>query len=106
MRNRRKSLSGVVVSNKMAKTIVVRVDNLAAHEKYQKIYTKSSKFHAHDEKGQAGIGDEVTIVETRPLSKTKRWRLLSVDKKNIEGTAAPENEIADIEEEIKQGENK
>lgn len=98
MRSKRKSRSGVVVSNKMTKTIVVRVDNLAAHEKYKKIYTKSSKFHVHDEKSEAGIGDEVTIIETRPLSKTKRWRLLSVDKKNVEGLAATENEVAEIEE--------
>jgi len=79
-RNSRKLKSGVVVSDKMEKTIVVRVDTLVPHPKYKKVYTKSAKFHAHDEKGEAKIGDEVTIMETKPLSKTKRWRLVSVNK--------------------------
>lgn len=104
MRNKRKVRSGVVVSDKMDKTIVVRIDDLAAHKKYKKIYTKSSKLHVHDEKGDAGIGDEVTIAETRPLSKTKNWRLVSVNKKNIESVILSEN--ADEEEKLKQEETK
>ena len=71
---------GVVISDKMAKTIVVRVERLDRHPKYNKVVRKAKKFVAHDEKGQAKLGDKVKIVETRPLSKTKRWRLLEVLK--------------------------
>jgi small subunit ribosomal protein S17 len=69
---------GVVVSSAMDKTIVVRVETLKAHRRYKKIIRRSTKFHAHDERNEANVGDLVRIVETRPLSKTKRWRLAEV----------------------------
>lgn len=67
---------GVVVSAKMNKTIVVRVDRMKTNEKYGKQYRASTKFHVHDEKGEFKAGDMVRFVETRPLSKTKRWRVV------------------------------
>ena len=67
--------TGIVVSNRMAKTIVVEVSRRVAHPLYRRIVTLKSKFYAHDEKGLAEIGDRVRIVECRPLSKLKRWRL-------------------------------
>src|SRR5437762_961262 len=77
-RGRRQERRGVVVSNAMDKTIVVRVDAVKAHPKYKKVVRRSTKFHAHDEQNQAKIGDVVRIVETRPLSKTKNWRLAEI----------------------------
>ena len=74
-RGRRQERRGVVVSNAMDKTIVVKVDTIKAHPKYKKVVRRSKKFHAHDEQNAAKIGDVVKIVETRPLSKTKNWRL-------------------------------
>ena len=75
---RRQERRGVVVSDKGEKTIVVKVDMIRSHPKYRKVVRRSVKFHAHDETNQAGIGDTVRIVETRPLSKTKRWRLAEI----------------------------
>ena len=69
-------LEGVVVSAKMAKTVVVRVDRQVTHKKYFKKYTVSKKYKAHDEKGQYKEGDQVVIAACRPLSKDKRWRVL------------------------------
>jgi small subunit ribosomal protein S17 len=69
---------GVVVSSAMDKTIVVKVDTIKAHPRYKKVVRRSTKFHAHDEQNAAKVGDVVRIVETRPLSKTKRWRLAEV----------------------------
>jgi small subunit ribosomal protein S17 len=77
-RGRSQQRRGVVVSAAMDKTIVVRVDSVKAHPKYKKVIRRSVKFHAHDEQNQAKAGDVVCIVETRPLSKTKRWRLAEV----------------------------
>jgi small subunit ribosomal protein S17 len=77
-RGRRQERQGRVVSSAMDKTIVVKVDVLKAHPKYKKVVRRSSTFHAHDETNQAHVGDIVRIVETRPLSKTKRWRLAEV----------------------------
>ncbi len=77
-RGRTQERRGVVVSNAMDKTIVVRVDTLRSHPRYKKIVRRSSKFHAHDEQNQANVGDTVRIVETRPLSKTKHWRLAEI----------------------------
>ena len=77
-RGRRQERQGTVVSDAMEKTIVVRVDVVKAHPRYKKVVRRSVKFHAHDENGQAKVGDVVRIVETRPLSKTKRWRLAEV----------------------------
>lgn len=80
-RNLRKSRTGIVSSNKMNKTITVVVERKIMHPKYGKFLKKSTKFHAHDEKNECGIGDTVRIEETRPLSKTKRWRLVEVVEK-------------------------
>ncbi|MGV8846906.1 30S ribosomal protein S17 [Tessaracoccus sp.] len=77
-RGRRKVLSGIVVSDKMDKTIVVMVEDRVKHPLYGKVMTKSTKLKAHDEENTAGIGDRVRVMETRPLSATKRWRLLEV----------------------------
>jgi small subunit ribosomal protein S17 len=77
-RGRTQERRGVVVSSAMDKTIVVRVEILKAHPRYKKIIRRSSKLHAHDERNQAGVGDVVRVVETRPLSRTKRWRLVEI----------------------------
>ena len=77
-RNLRKERVGVVVSNKMEKTIVVAVKWKEKHPIYGKFVNKTRKFHVHDEKNEAGIGDTVRIMETRPLSKTVRWRLTQI----------------------------
>ena len=77
-RGRRKERRGVVVSDKMEKTVVVRVDILKPHPKYKKMMRRSIRLHAHDEAGSAKPGDVVRLVETRPLSRTKRWRLVEV----------------------------
>ncbi|GAA1820257.1 30S ribosomal protein S17 [Nesterenkonia flava] len=80
-RNYRKNLRGVVVSDKMEKTIVVEVEDRKKHSLYGKVMKRHSKFKAHDENGEAGIGDIVQISETRPLSATKRWRLVRIIEK-------------------------
>jgi ribosomal protein uS17 len=78
---RRQERRGVVVSDKGDKTIVVKVDVIKSHPKYKKVVRRSVKFHAHDEENTAGVGDTVRIIETRPLSKQKRWRLAEVVEK-------------------------
>jgi len=80
-RNLRKERIGTVTSNKMEKSIVVIVERKVKHPKYGKFVKKSTKFVAHDEKNECGIGDTVKIMETRPLSKTKCWRLVEVIEK-------------------------
>jgi small subunit ribosomal protein S17 len=77
-RGRHQERRGVVVSDAMDKTIVVKVDVIKSHSRYKKVIRRSVKFHAHDERNEAHVGDVVRIVETRPLSKTKRWRLVEV----------------------------
>jgi len=77
-RGRRQERRGVVVSSAMDKTIVVKVDTIKAHPRYKKVVRRSTKFHAHDEENSANVGDVVRIVETRPLSKTKNWRLAEI----------------------------
>ncbi|MGH3050434.1 MAG: 30S ribosomal protein S17, partial [Gaiellaceae bacterium] len=77
-RGRSQERRGVVVSSAMDKTIVVKVDLIKSHPRYKKVVRRSVKFHAHDEQNTANVGDVVRIVETRPLSKTKRWRLAEV----------------------------
>lgn len=77
-RNLRKERIGVVTSDKMTKSITVTVERRVMHPKYGKFVKRSSKFMAHDEKGEAHIGDTVRIAETRPMSKLKRWRLVEV----------------------------
>ena len=76
-----KERRGIVVSDAMDKTIVVRIDTVQKHKRYGKVVRRSSKLHAHDEHNVAGVGDVVRIVETRPLSATKRWRLLEIIEK-------------------------
>ena len=80
-RNLRKTKIGVVTSNKMTKTITVSVERKVKHPIYGKFVKKTTKFHAHDDKDECSIGDVVRIMETRPLSKTKRWRLVEVIEK-------------------------
>ncbi|MGD0840364.1 MAG: 30S ribosomal protein S17 [Candidatus Acidiferrales bacterium] len=77
-RRPRQELIGIVTSAKMQKTIVVRVARLVRHRIYQRVIKKTKKFYAHDEEGEARVGDRVRIVSTRPLSKLKRWRLAEV----------------------------
>ena len=79
---KRKERVGEVVSNKMTKTIVVRVQRRYPHPQFKKIVTAYKKFYAHDEKAEAKIGDTVRIEETRPLSKLKRWKLVEVVERN------------------------
>jgi len=78
VRNLRKERIGVVVSDKMDKTIVVAEKKKMKHAMYGKFVNKTTKFHAHDEKNDCNIGDKVRIMETRPLSKSKRWRLVEI----------------------------
>jgi small subunit ribosomal protein S17 len=80
-RNLRKERIGIVTSNKMEKSVVVMVETKIMHPKYGKFVKYSKKFMAHDEKGECGIGDTVKIMETRPMSKLKRWRLVEVVEK-------------------------
>ncbi|MCF0193236.1 MAG: 30S ribosomal protein S17 [Prevotella sp.] len=80
-RNLRKTRMGVVTSTKMDKTIVVAAKFKEKHPMYGKFVQKSKKYHAHDEKNEAQVGDTVLIMETRPLSKTKRWRLVQITEK-------------------------
>ena len=83
-RGNRKERIGEVISNKMAKTIVVRVQRRFPHPEFKKVVTTYKKFYAHDEKSEAKPGDRVRIEETRPLSKTKRWRIVEVVERNTE----------------------
>jgi small subunit ribosomal protein S17 len=85
-RGRRKVRRGVVTSDKMDKTVVVKVETLILHPLYKKYIKQSRKFYAHDENNEARIGDTVEIIETRPLSRLKCWRLLNVVSRSIEST--------------------
>ena len=80
-RNERKTKTGVVVSNKMEKTVVVAVERLVQHSLYSKSVRQTVKFKAHDEKNESNVGDTVKIMETRPLSKDKRWRVVEIVEK-------------------------
>jgi small subunit ribosomal protein S17 len=80
-RNLRKERTGIVTSNKMDKSIVVTVETKVMHPKYGKFVKYTKKFMAHDEKGECGVGDTVRIMETRPMSKLKRWRLVEIIEK-------------------------
>jgi len=82
----RKRMVGVVVSDKMDKTVVVAVERLVQHSRYKKYIRRTKKYHAHDERNECRVGDVVEIEETRPLSKTKRWRVVRIIRKE----AAPE----------------
>ena len=80
-RSERKTARGVVMSNKMDKTLVVQVNRKVRHPIYEKFVSKRTKLYAHDDQGEAQVGDIVEIVQTRPLSKLKRWRLLRIVQK-------------------------
>ncbi len=92
----RKRKTGRVVSDKMDKTIVVSVERLQRHRLYKRVIRLTTKFKAHDERNEARVGDTVVIEESRPLSATKRWRLVEVSKKAVEaaGDAIPAEEAA------------
>ena len=85
-RGQRKERSGEVIANKMAKTIVVRVERRFQHPTFKKVVTSYKKLYAHDEKNEAKVGDRVRIEETRPVSKTKRWRLVAIVERNQDAT--------------------
>ncbi len=87
VRAQRKERVGEVVSDKMSKTIIVSVQRRYRHPQFKKVVTQFRKFYAHDEKGEAKVGDRVRIQETRPLSKTKSWRLVEIVERN--NSAAP-----------------
>ena len=80
-RNRRKVREGFVVSDKMDKTVVVAVEDRVKHPKYGKVLRRTKKYKAHDEKNACGVGDRVLLMETRPLSATKRWRVAEILEK-------------------------
>ena len=80
-RSLRKTRTGKVVSNKMQKTVVVAIEDNVKHPKYGKVIRRTVKIHAHDENNACGIGDKVLVMETRPLSKTKRWRVVEIIEK-------------------------
>ena len=83
MRNSRKTRIGIVVSNKMKKTITVELERTMKHPIYQRVIKRKSKLYAHDEGNECAIGDKVLVMETRPLSKLKRWRLIKVIEKAV-----------------------
>lgn len=83
-RAKRKERVGEVISNKMAKTIIVRVERRFPHPRFKKVVTGYKKLYAHDEKSEAKVGDRVRLEETRPLSKTKRWRMVEVVERAIQ----------------------
>lgn len=85
-RSHRKERVGEVIASKMAKTIIVRVERRFPHPKFKKVITGYKKFYAHDEKSEAKVGDRVRIQETRPISKTKRWRLVEIVERGTEVT--------------------
>ena len=97
VRKSRRTIKGIVISDKNDKTIVVLVETHKIHPKYGKRVKYRKKYYAHDEKNEAKIGDLVTIMETRKLSATKRWRLISIDKVHLES-------IKDVETELEQSE--
>jgi len=90
----RKVRIGMVTSNKMAKTIVVRVGRLVRHPRYSRVIRRASTFKAHDESQSASVGDWVKIMETRPLSKDKRWRLVEILKRASSAPPVPDEEAA------------
>ncbi len=83
VRRNRRALKGLVVSDKMDKTVVVRVTRQVKHPRYKKYVRVHKKYMVHDEEEACGIGDRVTIVESRPISRSKRWRLRSIDRKAV-----------------------
>lgn len=98
-RGKRKVFVGVVVSDKMDKTVVVAVDRLARHPLYKKVVRRTSKFYAHDEHNECRVGDIVEIMETRPLSKLKRWRVVRIIQKAKVPLPVAREEVAEETEE-------
>ncbi len=98
-RGKRKVFVGVVVSDKMDKTIVVAVDRLVRHPLYKKVIRKTSKFYAHDENNECRVGDIVEIMETRPLSKLKRWRVVRIIQRAKVPLPVAREEVAEETEE-------
>ena len=96
MEKKRKVRTGTVLSNKMDKTVVVLVETLRHHPLYKKVVRHRATFKAHDENNTCGIGDSVKIVETRPLSREKRWRVVEILKKKERAEVQPK-EITDVE---------
>ena len=92
-RSKRKVLLGIVTSNRMNKTIVVQVTRLVRHPKYNRVITQGASFMAHDERQEASVGDRVRIMETRPLSRHKRWRLVEIVKQASTAPPVPKAEI-------------
>lgn len=86
---KRKILTGVVVSDKMQKTVVVKVERTFQHPLYKRVVRRSKRYKAHDEKGECKIGDKVKIIETRPLSKGKRWALMEIMERQRYGDTTP-----------------
>jgi small subunit ribosomal protein S17 len=80
-RNSRKVLEGLVVSDRMDKTVVVSVEDRVTHRRYHKVIRRTTKYKAHDEANECGVGDRVRLMETRPLSATKRWRVVEILEK-------------------------
>ena len=91
VRATRKTLTGIVVSNKMQKTVVVQVTRRVRHPVYQRVLTQRSSFKVHDETNRASIGDLVKVMETRPLSKEKRWRLVEIVRHASEAPPVPDS---------------
>jgi len=96
-RNARRLLYGTVVSTKMAKTITVEVERTFRHSKYGKFVREQRRVHAHDERGEAGVGDRVELMASRPLSKTKRWRLVRVTEAAPDRGAAISEAFGNVE---------
>lgn len=99
MRGKRKVFVGVVVSDKMDKTVVVAVDRLVRHPLYKKVVRRTSKFYAHDEFNECRVGDIVEIMETRPLSKLKRWRVVKIVQRAKVPLPVAREEVAEETEE-------
>ena len=99
-RRHRKTRTGIVTSNKMTKTIVVRIDRLTRHRLYTRTIAQSSSFKVHDEKNEANVGDLVEIMETRPLSRDKRWRLVKIVRQASTAPPVPGEESEEPKDEI------
>ena len=95
-------MQGVVVSDRSSKTITVRVSHRFPHPKYGKMVRQDRKVHAHDEAGEAHVGDTVEVVECRPMSRTKRWRLVRVIERNPEASLSAEMQPKAFEQEVQQ----
>ena len=99
----KKRLTGVVVSDKMDKTVVVMVERMVRHPRYGKYIKRRKKYHAHDEKNECRTGDVVEIIESRPLSRTKRWRVVRIIRRGALTAEKEESIEKEVEEELKGG---